>query len=68
MEQFDDELQRYWVEGVGQDEHLRAKIMDLLEDAWPEWRSVTVSSDGRMIIQSADGSAKIIRPSTKRKA
>ena len=47
--------------------HLRAKIIDLLEDTRPGWRSVTVSSDGGLIIQSADGSEKIIRPPTKRK-
>ncbi len=68
LEHLDEEMQRYWAEVVGPDEHLRTKIMDLLEDTRPEWRSVTVSSDGRMIIQSADGSEKIIRPPTKRKA
>lgn len=68
LEQFDDELRRFWAEVVGPDEHLRAKIIDLLEDTRPGWRSVTVSSDGRLIIQSADGSEKIISPPTKRKA
>ena len=68
LEHFDEEMQRYWAEVVGPDEHLRTKIMDLLEDTRPGWRSATASSDGRLIIQSADGSEKIIRPSTKRKA
>ncbi len=68
LEHFDDELRRFWAEVVGPDEHLRTKIMDLLEDTRPEWRSVTVSSEGRILIQYADGSEKIIRPPTKRKA
>ncbi len=68
IEHFAEELERYWVPIVGLDEHLRTKIIDFLEDTRPEWRSVTVSSDGRMSIQSADGSKKIIRPPTKRKA
>ncbi len=68
IEHFAEEMERYWVPIVGLDEHLRTKIMDLLEDTRPEWRSVTVSSDGQMIIQSADGSEKIIRPPTNRKA
>ena len=67
LEHFDEELQRYWAELVGPDEYLQTRIFDLLEDTRPEWRSVTVSSDGRMIIQSADGSEKIIHPHTKRK-
>lgn len=68
LEYFDEELRRYWAELVGPDEYLRTKIIDFLEDTRPGWRSVTVSSDGRLIIQSADGAETIVRPPTKRKS
>ena len=60
--QFEDELKRFWAELAGPDEHLRRSILASLAGIQPEWKSVTISSDGTVTFHHTDGSAKTLEP------
>ena len=62
--QFDEELKRFWAGVVGEDEHLRMRVIDLLKGVKPAWRSVSITSEGRLTIHHEDGSIKTIRPAS----
>lgn len=59
---FTKDLERFWADVLGPDEHLRLEIVASLIDVTPEWRTVTVTSDGKVTIQFADGTEKTIQP------
>ncbi|MCH7813121.1 MAG: hypothetical protein IID40_03780 [Planctomycetes bacterium] len=63
--EFEQELDRFWADVVGPDEHLRQSILSSLAGIKPEWKSVTVSSGGTVTIQHVNGSRKTIEPPSK---
>lgn len=65
-EQFEQELDRFWRDMVGPDEHLRAALLDATCRITREWQSVNITSTGTVDIQFADGTTKSIqtRPAT----
>lgn len=60
--QFEEELERFWMQLVGPDEQLRRHIVRTLESIEPSWKDVSVSRDGIVGIKFEDGSAKHIAP------
>lgn len=63
LAQFEEDLDRFWANVVGPDEHLRRNILRILQAIHPKWERVTVSADGVVIIRHADGSEKTLQPS-----
>ncbi|MCO6438574.1 MAG: ATP-binding protein [Phycisphaerae bacterium] len=61
-EQVEQELDRFWRDMVGPDEHLRAALLDATYRITPEWQVVTITSNGTVDIQFADGTTKAIQP------
>ena len=59
---FEQELNRFWADVVGPDEHLRQGILSSLAAIKPEWKSVTISSDGTVTVQYTDGAEKTLEP------
>ena len=62
LDQFTEELDRFWAGLAGPDEHLRRSILQPLQAIRPEWRTVTVFSSGMATIRYADTSVKTLRP------
>ena len=60
--QFQEELDRFWMNLVGPDEQLRRNILTALAGLPPEWRRVLVVPDGRVTVRFQDGSENVIRP------
>lgn len=60
--QFQDELDRFWAQVAGPDELLRRNILGPLEGIRPEWKTVIISSDGKVRIRFNDGTEKTIDP------
>ncbi|MCK4658685.1 MAG: hypothetical protein KAV82_04110, partial [Phycisphaerae bacterium] len=60
--QFQQELDRFWIQFIGPDEQLRRGILDALDHLQAEWKVVTISPDGTVIFRYADGSNKTLRP------
>lgn len=58
------ELERFWANLVGPDEHLRQRLIREAQAIQPEWRSINISSDGVVTIQFNDGATKALRPPT----
>jgi len=59
---FEQELNRFWADVVGPDEHLRQSILSSLAAIKPEWKSVTISSDATVTVQYTDGAEKTLEP------
>ena len=59
---FEQELNRFWAHVVGPDEHLRRSILSSLAAIKPEWKSVSISSDGIVTVQHSDGAEKTLEP------
>ena len=59
---FEQELNRFWADVVGPDEHLRQTILSSLAAIKPEWKSVTISSDGKVTVHHSNGSTKTLEP------
>lgn len=59
---FEQELNRFWANVVGPDEHLRQSILSALAAIKPEWKSVTISSDGTVTFRHANGSEQTLEP------
>ena len=57
---FASELDRFWADLIGPDEHVQAGILRILAEVRPRWRSVVVSADGTVRIHFADGSVKTL--------
>lgn len=62
---FEQQLNRFWADVVGPDEHLRLDILSSLAPIKPAWKSVTISSDGTVTIRHTNGSRKAIKPSRR---
>lgn len=63
--QFEEQLDRFWVQMIGSDEQLRASIQAVLVGIQPAWRTVTASANGTVTIRYRDGSKKAIQPPHK---
>jgi hypothetical protein len=59
---FEQELNRFWADVVGPDEHLRQSIVASLAAIRPKWTSVTISAKGIVTIRRKNGSRKILKP------
>ena len=60
--QFQEELDRFWMNLVGPDEQLRRAILDALGRIEQKWKSVKVFPGGKVRIRFHDGSVKNILP------
>ncbi|MEE9294853.1 MAG: hypothetical protein V3W34_07835 [Phycisphaerae bacterium] len=60
--QFEEDLDRFWSNVVGPDEHLRRNILRTLQGIQPKWQRVTISPDGVVVVRYADGSDKTLQP------
>jgi len=60
-------LDRFWADLIGPDEHLRQRLLDELLSLEGDWRRITVTREGTVIIQFANGMAKTITPPNRSK-
>lgn len=58
---FSEELERFWKDVIGPDEHIRTALMDVLRGV-DDWRRVIVHPDGRVAIQFPDQPQKQLAP------
>lgn len=61
---FSADLDRFWADVIGPDEHLRQLIVEAAGNILDEWKQVTVDSDGTVTIRLKDGKKKTLKPST----
>ena len=61
INQFDEEMQRFWDKLHGPDESLRRKLMETMYGK-DDWTKVTISAAGTVTIHFKDGSRRAIRP------
>ncbi len=59
---FENELDRFWAQVAGPDEHLRRSILASLGRIEAEWKSVTVTPNGVVTVQYTDGAEKTLEP------
>jgi hypothetical protein len=59
--QFSEDLDRFWDQLVGPDEHLRRRILEQL-DSLTGWQSVHVHADGRVVIRLKDDTEQALVP------
>lgn len=59
---FEAQLDRFWADLHGPDEHLRRRIFEALAGIRPEWKTVHVTSAGSVQIGHVDGSTRTIEP------
>ncbi len=59
---FEQELNRFWANVVGPDEHLRQSILSSLAPIKPKWTSVTISAKGTVTIRRKNGSRTTLKP------
>lgn len=64
---FEQELDRFWADLIGPDEHLRRQLLHETNHIKPEWRTVTITSKGDVTIQFTDGSTKTLQPPSSSK-
>lgn len=60
--QFQQELDRFWIQLIGPDEQLRRSILDTLQRIEQKWKFVKVFPNGKVLIRFRDGSVKNIPP------
>lgn len=60
--QFEQELNRFWAELMGPDEHLRRELLEALDGLKEKWHSVTIAHNGRVTICRANGKSRTIKP------
>ncbi|MCK4661004.1 MAG: hypothetical protein KAV82_15895, partial [Phycisphaerae bacterium] len=60
--QFQQELDRFWIQLIGPDEQLRRGILDTLQRIEQKWKYVKVFPNGKVLIRFHDGSVKNISP------
>jgi len=60
---FSADLDRFWADVVGPDEHLRQLIVGAAGNIPDEWKDVAVTSNGTVTIQLKDGKKKTLKPS-----
>ena len=58
---FERELDRFWADVIGPDEHLRRQLVRETGHIRPEWHTVTITSRGDVAIHFADGTTKDLR-------
>lgn len=58
---FEQEIDRFWANLIGPDEHLRREIVRETNHIQPEWQTVTITSNGDVTIQFADGTTKTLQ-------
>jgi len=56
------ELDRFWAGLMGPDEYWRQQFLEASDIARHDWRSVTISREGSLSVELADGSARTIQP------
>lgn len=61
-QQFAEELQRFWADVIGPDEHFRERVVDSLREIKEPWSEVTVKADESIVIRFQNGKSKIISP------
>ncbi len=59
---FSEDLERFWADLVGPDEHFRQNILKALFDIHKEWKRITITSDGAVQIQFKNGRHKKLQP------
>jgi len=59
---FENDLNGFWADLVGPDEHLRQTIVESFSRIRPEWKAAHIYPDGRVWIEHADGTEKTIMP------
>jgi hypothetical protein len=62
LNDFEQELNRFWADLLGPDEQLRRSILAAVTEIRPEWQTVLVAHNGTVTIRLPDGSEKVIRP------
>lgn len=60
--QFGEELERFWADVIGPDEHLRQQIVEAVGHIRDEWKQVAVASDGTVTIHLQNGKKKTLKP------
>ena len=55
------ELDHFWADLVGPDEYFRSRLMEAMREVKGEWRLVTITFQGAVSIQFADGTSKTLR-------
>lgn len=59
---FEKDLNSFWADLIGPDEHLRQSIVAPFYRIAPEWKAAHIYPDGRVWIEHADGTEKTIQP------
>ncbi len=59
---FERDLDIFWAYLVGPDEYLWQTIIEPLYHITPEWKATHIYADGRVRIEHADGSEKVMQP------
>ena len=57
---FSRDLDAFWADMVGPDEHLRLAMIAAASDIPGKWQSARIDADGRMTIEFADGTQKVV--------
>lgn len=60
-QQFTEDLDLFWDQLVGPDEHLRRRLFEQVATL-VNWQRITLTSDGQMVIQLQDGSQRVVTP------
>ncbi len=60
--EFTENLEQFWLQLVGPDEHLRVRILESMAGLERNWRSATIAANGTVTILFRDGSQKKLRP------
>jgi len=59
---FSADLDRFWADVVGPDEHLRQLIVEAAGNIQDEWKHIAVASNGTVTIQFKNGKKKTLKP------
>ncbi len=57
---FEQELDRFWAELIGPDEHLRRQLLRETDHIKPEWHTIVIASKGDVTIHFTDGTIKAL--------
>lgn len=59
---FEEDLNSFWADLIGPDEHLRRSIVEPFHRITPKWKAAHIYPDGRVWIENADGTEKTMQP------
>ncbi|HOH65611.1 MAG: ATP-binding protein [Sedimentisphaerales bacterium] len=62
LEDFEEQLNRFWAELIGPDEYLRQRLLECIRDFNLKWRHISVESSGKVWITCEDGTARMLQP------